>query len=209
MRTCAAHPPAWPAVVVAGLLLAGCGGSREQPVALGRSLTPTRAAHTTTRSAEASPAPVGDPSRERDGQIPQPLAAAQDHPAAAGLASSPVAALRRYALAYTNWQAAGLPARERELAKLAIGAARLTADQTAAAQSGAAALIADHVANAAQVVAIAPGQGPDAGEWVIVTEEQTTGSGAYAGLPAGPHVTLARVTHLPGGWAVSEWDPIS
>jgi hypothetical protein len=102
-------------------------------------------------------------------------------------------ALRRYALVYTNWRAAQLPARERELAALAIGPARLGAEQTAD----------------GQVVAIAPGQGPDAGQWVIVTEEQTTGSGLYAGLPRGPHVTLARLTHLPGGWVVSQWNPIS
>jgi hypothetical protein len=118
-------------------------------------------------------------------------------------------ALTRYALAYTNWRASQLPARERELAALSIGAARLSASQTAAAQSGAATLAADRVANAGQVVAVAPGEGPDRGQWVIVTEEQTTGSGPYAGLPAGPHVTLARVVHLPGGWTVSTWSPIS
>ena len=52
---------------------------------------------------------------------------------------------------------------------MSIGAAKLTAEQTAAARSGAAALIANHVANSGQVVAIAPGEGPDAGQWVIVT----------------------------------------
>jgi hypothetical protein len=127
----------------------------------------------------------------------------------AGLASSPVAALTRYALAYTNWRASRLPARERQLAALAVGVARLSAEQTAAAQSGAATLAAHQVANVGQVVAIAPGEGADRGQWVIVTEEQTTGTGQYAGLPAGPHVTLARVVHLAGGWAVSAWDPIS
>jgi hypothetical protein len=118
-------------------------------------------------------------------------------------------ALRRYALVYTIWRAAQLPARERELAALAIGPARLGAEQTADAQSDTGALAAHDIANIGQVVAIAPGQGPDAGQWVIVTEEQTTGSGLYAGLPRGPHVTLARLTHLPGGWVVSQWNPIS
>jgi hypothetical protein len=115
----------------------------------------------------------------------------------------------RYALAYTNWRASQLPARERQLAALSVGVARLGAEQAAAAQSGVAALAAHDVANVGQVVAIAPGEGSDRGQWVVVTEEHTTGTGAYAGLPAGPHVTLARVVHLASGWAVSAWDPIS
>jgi hypothetical protein len=118
-------------------------------------------------------------------------------------------ALTRYALTYTNWQAGQLLTRERQLVALSVGVARLSAEQTAAAQSGAAALSAHDVANVGQVVAIAPGEGPDRGQWVVVTDEQTTGTGPYAGLPAGPHVTLARVVHLAGGWAVSAWDPIS
>jgi hypothetical protein len=117
--------------------------------------------------------------------------------------------LTRYALAYTNWRASQLPARERRLAALSVGVARLSAEQTAAAESGAAALAAHDVANVGQVVAIAPGEGLDRGQWVIVTEEQTSGTGPYAGLPAGPHVTLARIVRLAGGWAVSAWDPIS
>jgi len=28
-------------------------------------------------------------------------------------------------------------------------------------------------------------------------------------VPAGPHLTLARVAHLPGGWAVSSWQPLT
>ena len=92
---------------------------------------------------------------------------------------------------------------------MSIGAAKLTAEQTAAARSGADALIASHVANSGQVVAIAPGEGPDAGQWVIVTEEHTTGTGPYAGLPPAPHVTLAQVSHLDGGWVVSAWNPAS
>ena len=190
--------------------LAGCGGAAHQAAPpLGRSLdSPTATVHAPTARSPRS-APAGDPRRERGGHIPPAIAVAQSEPAAAGLASSPTVALARYALAYTNWRAAALPARERELAALAVGPARLRTEQTAAAHSGAAALAAHDVANAGQVVAIAPGEGPDQGDWVVVTEEQTTGSGPYAGLPAGPHVTLARLAHLPGGWAVSQWDPIS
>ena len=92
---------------------------------------------------------------------------------------------------------------------MSIGAAKQTAQQTAAARSGVAALIASHVANSGQVVAIAPGEGPDAGQWVIVTEEHTTGTGGYAGLPPAPHVTLAQTSHLDGAWVVSAWNPAS
>jgi len=191
------------------LALAGCGATQPAAAPLGRPLSTPSATRAAPLPHSAAAPPVGDPPRERDGHIPARSATAQDRPASAGLASSPILALTRYALAYTNWHASQLPARERELAALSIGAARLTASQTASAQSGAATLAADRVANAGQVVAVTPGEGPDRGQWVIVTQEQTTGSGPYAGLPAGPHVTLARVVHLPRGWAVSAWSPIS
>lgn len=195
--------------LLAVLVLAGCGASRSRPVVpapLGRSLSgaaPKRSLVT------AAPAPTGDPPPERGGTIARAAAAAELAVAPTTLAPSPSVALRRYALAYVNWSASGLPARERQLAGIAVGAARLAAQQTAAAAGGAAALAADHVANHGAVVAIAAGEGVDRGRWVIVTEEQTTGSGPYAGLPPGPHVTLAQVARLPGGWAVSVWLPLS
>lgn len=43
--------------------------------------------------------------------------------------------------------------------------------------------------------------------WVVVTSEKTTGQGDYQGLPAQLHVTYAQLTHTPGGWVVSEWEP--
>jgi hypothetical protein len=92
---------------------------------------------------------------------------------------------------------------------MSIGAAKLTAQQEAAARSGSAALNANHVANSGQVIAIAPGEGPESGQWVIVTLEHTTGTGAYAGVPPGPHVTLARVRQSDGGWVVSRWNPVN
>jgi hypothetical protein len=185
--------------------LSGCGGrstpSASQP--LGRSLS---AAPAPTRQAGA---PIGDPLQERDGTVPKGLAAKENAPAAGAVAGSPRAALERYAHAYTNWHAASLPARERELAALAVGAARLAADATAASQGAAAALAADHVQNKGVVLAIAAGHGPARGQWVVVTQEQTTGTGPYAGLPSSPHVTLARVTRLSHGFVVSEWSPQS
>jgi hypothetical protein len=123
------------------------------------------------------------------------------------LAPSPQAALLRYALLYTNWQASSLPAHERRLAALAVGAARLTAEQEDASASAAAALAADHVQNTGVVLSIAAELGPTRGQWIVVTQEQSTGTGPYAGLPPTLHVTLARTERLKRGWAVSEWTP--
>jgi len=195
--------------LLAVLVLAGCGASHPRAVVtapLGRSFSATPAKRALVT---AAPAPTGDPPPERGGTIAPAAAAAQLAVTPSALATSPTLALRRYALAYVNWSASCLPAREHELAAIAVGPARLAAQQTAAAAGGAAALAAHHVANHGSVVAIAPGQGADRGRWVIVTEEQTTGGGPYAGLPPGPHVTLAEVARLRGGWAVSVWQPIS
>ena len=90
---------------------------------------------------------------------------------------------------------------------LAVGPARLAALQTAAGLSGAGELIAHQVQNTGAVMTIAPGQGAALGRWVVVTLEQTTGTGAYAGLPSSLHVTLARVVPAGGGWVVDEWAP--
>ena len=200
-----------PLVATAGLALAlaGCGASHVASTPVGRALSTPTTAPAAQSARPSLGAPAGDPPHERGGHIAPAAAAAQDQPGPAGLAPSPTAALTLYALAYTNWRASQLPARERQLAALSVGVARLTAEQTATAQSGAAALAAHQVANVGQVVATAPGEGPDRGQWVVVTEERTIGTGPYAGLPAGPHVALARVVHVAGGWAVSAWDPIS
>jgi hypothetical protein len=188
------------------LALVGLGGCGEHSTA--SSLAPLgRALSGEPATAIDAPTPSGDPPAERNGTVAQ--AAAENEPMAGSLASSPRAAVRRYALAYTNWQANSLPAHERRLATLAVGAARLTAEQIAASESSAAELAADHVQNKSVVLAIAPGQGLARGQWVVVTEEQTTGTGPFAGLPAAPHVTLARTARAGSGWAVSEWSPRS
>lgn len=66
-----------------------------------------------------------------------------------------------------------------------------------------------HVTNKGVVLAITTGEGPARGQWVVVTQEQTTGTGPYASLPSEPHVTLARAKQLPGGWFIYEWSPHS
>jgi len=190
------------AVALAAASLAGCaktGPHRGPP--LGRALGGAPG------HGGAGAAPVGDPPAERGGTIAGPQPQPATSPAA--IESSPRAALQRYALLYVNWRASGLVARERALAQLATGAARLTAEQDAAAISGAAALAADRVENRGVVLAISPGEGTAKGSWVILTEERTFGEGPYAGLPASLHVTLARVRRAASGWRVCEWVPRS
>jgi hypothetical protein len=193
------------ALLIVPVSLSGCGSlaPRSSSPPLGRALAVEAA------PARSANAPSGDPPAERDGSVPAGLAARENAPAAGAFAGSPRAALERYALAYTNWRAASLLARERELAALAVGAARLAAEQTAAAGGDVAGLARDHVQNKGVVLAIAPAQGPAHGTWVVVTQEQTTGTGPYAGVPIAPHVTLARVRRLRKGWVISDWSPRS
>jgi hypothetical protein len=187
------------ALILALTFLSGCGATTSSPSSLGR---PFAAA---PGPASPAPAPSGDPSAERSGTVPESVASRQNTPSS--LLPSPQAALLHYALAYTNWRATGLPSTERRLASLAVGAARLTAEQLGASNSATAELVANHVQNKGVVLAIAPGQRSAHGQWVVVTEEQTTGAGPYAGLPPTLHVTLARTERLGRGWAISSWTP--
>lgn len=185
--------------------LAGCrgGSTASAPQVLGRSFgaEPTPVSQ--------APAPTGDPPLERNGTVLPSQAAEENQSAPGTAAASPQAILHRYALTYINWQATSLPPHERALASLAIGPARLAAEQTAASQSVTASLTAHHVENKGVVLAITAGQGPARGQWVVVTQEQTTGTDPYAGLPPAPHVIFARARRLAQGWVVSEWSPRS
>jgi hypothetical protein len=189
-------------VPLALLVLGGCGGATPPASSpLGRSLGAER------MPVRAAPAPSGDPPAERSGTVPASQTAMQNAPTAGSISATPQIALRRYALAYTNWTARSLPATERRLASLAIGPARLTAEQLAASTSATVELAANHVQNKGVVLAIAPGLGPAVSQWVVVTQEQTAGTGPYAGLPPTLHVTLARTERLDGGWVISSWTP--
>ncbi len=197
------HPGITPALtlILALMSLSGCGASSttSTPSPLGRSFA--------AAPGPASPAaaPIGDPPAERHGTVPERSALKESTPSS--LAPSPQTALLRYALLYTNWQAASLPALERRLASLAVGAARLSAEQAGASRSAAATLAADHVQNTGVVLSIAAGRGPARGQWIVVTQEQSTGTGPYAGLPATLHVTLARTERVNRSWVISEWSP--
>ncbi len=189
-------------LLLALLALDGCGGATTPASSpLGRSLGAERI------PVSRAPAPVGDPAGERGGTVPPSQTAAQDTPAEGSTSPTPQMALRRYALAYTNWTAANLPVHEHQLASLAIGPARLAAEQTAASGSAIASLARSRVENRGVVIAIAAGEGPARRQWVILTQEQTTGTGDYAGLPPTLHITYAQVRRVNHRWAVRTWDP--
>ncbi len=159
-------------------------------------------APTSSRGA-AEEAQVGSPGEPSAPPPPSPSdsTAAEVKPTAAQ-------ALSAFALLYVNWNSGDLFREQRALAAISVGPARIAERQAAASSASDRTLSAAHLANSGTVVSLARDQRKP-GLWVIVTHEQTTGSGDYEGLPAAYHVTLARVANVPGGYAVSEWLPQS
>jgi hypothetical protein len=189
--------PAFAAAVV----LAGCGiADPYTHPARARPPAPTTAARTSSQT-------ITDPS--------EPPPSRSTTVAAGGVTAAPSthgAATARQAVAlytrlYINWTATTLGAHQRRLAAISEGTARAAALQAAASYGRDRLLDSSHVTNAGTIIAIAAGQGPERGDWVIVTSEHTTGHGDYAGLPAAAHVTYAQATHTPTGWVISQWSP--
>ena len=190
------------AALAAGAI-GGCAGITNPYQSKGTARTPTvglRSAPPTAASADS-----GDPAPERSGTIPASAGATQNRLAIGAASRSPEVALERYAELYVNWTAADVTARQRELASISLGQARVQALQAAASAAADTQLLESRVANSGTVVAITHGQGPAAGDWVIVTREQTTGQGDYAGLPPTLHVIYAQLIATPHGWIVIRW----
>ncbi len=124
-------------------------------------------------------------------------------------AATPRQALSLYARLYITWTATTIGAHQRQLAAISQGTARAAALQAAASYSRDPELEHSRVTNTGAIVSLAAGQGPQRGDWVIVTSEHTTGTGDYAGLPATAHVTYAHLTHTPHGWVIDQWSPQS
>jgi hypothetical protein len=184
----------------ASVLLGGCGLKNPySPPPPTPAKTKTTTSSTTTQ--------LGDPPGERGGTIPPDQTSRQTVLAAGAAMSSPRAALARYALLYTNWTAQNVVARQRQLASISLGQARAQARQAAASAARDPLLARSRVANTGQLVVIGQGHGPAAGQWVLVTSEQTTGTGTFAGLPATLHMIYAAVTHTAGGWVIFAWNP--
>jgi hypothetical protein len=189
------------AALVAAGELAGCAGITN-PYQTRRAVT-----RTAVSSALSTPADVSDPAPERGGTVPPSARTGLSTLAAGAGASNPEAALARYAQLYVNWSAATAAASQRRLAAISLGQARAQALQAAADLARDPELTKSKVLNAGAVVGIADGQGAATGEWVIVTREQTSGQGDYAGLPPTLHVIYARVTATKHGFVVSQWQP--
>jgi hypothetical protein len=151
-----------------------------------------------TGASEAGPSSPGEPSAPPP---PPSSSYATQH-----LSATPTAALAAFASLYVNWTYRDLARRQRALASMSVGAARAAELQAAATSASDSTLARARIANQGTTVSIAPDRGRD-GAWVLVTREQTSGSGDYEGLPATYHVTLARVQRSTGGYAVSEWLP--
>jgi hypothetical protein len=172
-------------VCLLACLLAGC----SNPDA------PSKAAGTTSTS---SPQNAGEP--------PSPPPASPASQAPAGVQATPSAALEAFSRLYSNWTYRTLTNGQRRLAAMSVGAARLAEQQAAASSQADTTITRGHIWNSGQIVSIA-GDQAQPGTWAIITREQTGGGAQYEGLPASYHVTLARLAHVPGGYAVSEWLP--
>jgi hypothetical protein len=157
------------------------------------------AANPTTASGTPAQANPG----EHEGTVP---ATAQTQAPPSDPASSPRAAVERFAVLYVNWTYATLAANQRTLAAQAVGEARAAERQAQAQTRRDTPLRRGHIYNRGRIVTVARANGGP-GEWVVVTLEQTGGDQEYAGLQPSFHVTFADVQHVAGRWTVSAWRP--
>jgi hypothetical protein len=188
------------ALLVAGEL-AGCAGIANPYQTNGTATSTTSTARATT------PADAGDPTPERNGTVPPRQQAAIGRVSAGAARTSPQVVLTHYALLYVNWTAGNVAANQRQLAAISLGQARAQALQAAASLARDPERTKSAVSNTGTVVAITGGQAAAVGLWVLVTREQTTGQGDYAGLPPTLHVIYARLTATRNGWVVTAWQP--
>jgi hypothetical protein len=187
---------------LASVALAGCGVTDPYSRHAAHSTTATSAAR-----AGATTGTVTDPSEPAPSQPTTTAASGVTAGTSTSGAATARQALSLYARLYINWTASTIGAHQRQLAAVSQGTARAAALQAAASYGRDPELERSRVTNAGAIVSLAPGQGPQRGDWVIVTSEHTTGQGDYTGLPATAHVTYAHLTHTPHGWVIDQWSP--
>jgi len=122
--------------------------------------------------------------------------------------ATPQAALRRFATVYANWSYRTLGRDQALLASMSVGAARLAERQAAESTRADTTLTRARLANRGAAISVSEDLARSAW-WIVVTQEQTSGGGEYEGLAPKPHVSLAQVARVGGGWAVSQWLPQS
>jgi len=154
--------------------------------------------------APARQTPAGQ--TQNPGEPPAPAPPTARSQAPTDVQDTPAQALAAFAATYVNWDYRTLTHRQRTLASISIGPARLAEQQAAATSAADSTIQQAQIHNSGQLASLAPDRARP-GLWVIVTREQTSGASQYEGLPASYHVTLARLGRVPGGWAVSEWLP--
>lgn len=163
----------------------------------------------TNPDAQAGGAPASSPSRTGNaGEPPAPAAPSPSSQAPADVQPTPQRALTVFAERYVNWSYRTLASTEQTLAAISVGPARLAEQQAAAASAEDSTIQQGHIVNSGQLISVAVDL-QDRALWSVLTREQTAGDSEYEGLPASYHVTLARLQHLHGGYAVSEWLPQS
>jgi hypothetical protein len=159
--------------------------------------------HSTRRN--AGPPAQANPG-EQQGTVP---AGAEAERGPKRPAVTPVQALIQFAVLYINWTYRTLPGHQAQLAAIAVGDARLAERQAAAASKRDTTLQQGHIYNRGSVIAVSRVIDGSAGQYAVVTREQTGGDPEYAGLRAAFHITLATVVAVRGAWAVEEWQPQS
>jgi hypothetical protein len=196
------------ALVALALALAGCGLSDPYEKAQEKRTSSTGSSSATSTgpplltATSSNGASVANPGERDEGASPTNRIRVRS-----GLAApSPQAALERFTRLYINWTASELPARSRQLAELTTGQAQA---QALALSARAAVLTRYQVTNSGTVTAIAAGEGSERGRWAVVTNELTTGTGPYLGLPATSHVAWATVIHTQHGYVINSWNPSS
>ena len=178
------------AAAAATLAVSGCGISNPY--------TATSTTSPSTSSSSSSPANPGELPAP-----PPPTAASQ---APADVKATPQAALRQFAQLYINWTYRTLVADQRTLAAISVAPARLSEQQAAASSAADSTITRGQIVNTGRLVSLSPSLTVP-GQWVLVTRESTGGNPAYDGLQAAYHVTLATLAHVPGGYAISQWQP--
>lgn len=176
------------AAAAAAFALSGCGITNPYTAT-------STASSSTSSSSPANPGELPAP--------PPPTAASQ---APADVKATPQAALRQFAQLYVNWTYRTLVGDQRTLAAIAVAPERLSEQQAAAHSAADTTITRGQIVNTGRLVSLSPSLTVP-GQWVLVTHESTGGNPAYDGLQAAYHVTLATLARVPGGYAVSQWQP--
>jgi hypothetical protein len=157
---------------------------------------------------DAPPAtPTADTSSPQNpGELPAPPPPSPAAQYPGEVKPTPEKALEAFAWLYVNWTYRTLTGNQRRLASISVGPARLAELQAATTSQADRTITRGHIYNTGQIQSVAADL-TRAGTWVIVTREQTGGNSEYEGLTASYHVTLAKVTTVPGGYAVQAWLP--